>query len=98
MGALLAATAWEWHSQEDEYEWFKGYRDFAHLVTPHLRPSSRILILGCGNSSLTADLFSDGFQQITSVDLSPAVIDRMRKRAAEKVLLLNSPPESRPQT
>lgn len=86
-----------WRLQEEEYEWFKGYREFAHLVTPHLQPSSKILILGCGNSSLTADLFSDGFQGITSVDLSPAVIDRMRKRAVEKV---SSPgydlPETRP--
>lgn len=54
-------------------------------MTPHLQPFSKILVLGCGNSSLTADLFSAGFQRITSVDLSPAVIERMQKRAAEKV-------------
>ncbi|BDA44495.1 EEF1A lysine methyltransferase 4 [Coccomyxa sp. Obi] len=81
----LDAKYWDERFQkEEEYDWFKGYKEFAHLVTPHLQPSSKILILGCGNSSLTADLFSDGFQRITSVDLSPAVIDRMRTRAAEK--------------
>lgn len=72
-------------AQEEEYEWFKGYSEFAHLVTCHLQPASRILVLGCGNSSLTFDLFSAGFHHLTSVDLSPTVIERMRARAAAKV-------------
>ncbi len=77
--------------QEEEYEWFKGYKEFSHLVTPHLDASSRILVLGCGNSSLTTDLFCDGFQSLSSVDLSPAVIERMRQRAADKVLYITFP-------
>ena len=57
--------------QEEQYDWFKGYKEFRHLVAPHLDPSSRILVLGCGNSSLTFDLCRDGFTCITSIDLSP---------------------------
>ncbi|EIE27069.1 S-adenosyl-L-methionine-dependent methyltransferase [Coccomyxa subellipsoidea C-169] len=81
----LDAKYWDERFQkEEEYEWFKGYKEFSHLLKPHLEASSRILVLGCGNSSLTADLFCDGFQSLTSVDLSPAVIERMRQRAADK--------------
>ena len=71
--------------QEEQYEWFKGYKEFSHLITPHLQPTSKILVLGCGNSSLTADLYSGGFHCLTSVDLSPAVIQRMQHRAIDKV-------------
>ncbi len=57
---------------EEKYDWFKGYSSFKHLLQPHLKTTDRILILGCGNSSLTADLWKDGFQDITSIDLSEA--------------------------
>ncbi len=50
---------------------------------PHLRPSDRILILGCGNSALAFDLCKDGICDITSLDISPVAIDRMRFRSAE---------------
>ena len=36
-----------------------------------------ILIPGCGNSSLGADLFNEGFENITNVDISSVVISQM---------------------
>ena len=38
-------------------------------------------IVGCGNSALAADLFRDGYTDITSTDLSPCCIQRMSERA-----------------
>lgn len=43
-------------SKEASYEWFKGYPEFRHLLLPFLKPTDAILVLGCGNSSLTEDL------------------------------------------
>ena len=74
--------------QEDEYEWFKGFAEFRHLLLPHLKPSDRILILGCGNSLLPMDLWREGFREVTSVDLSPAVIQKMAARAEAEVRLI----------
>ena len=71
--------------QEDEYEWFKAFAEFRHLLLPHLRPGNKILILGCGNSLLPMDLWREGFRDITSVDLSPAVIQKMASRAEAEV-------------
>ena len=72
-------------TQEDEYEWFKGFAEFRHLVLPHLLKSDRILIVGCGNSLMPMDLWREGFRDVTSVDLSQAVISRMASRAAAMV-------------
>ena len=36
--------------------------------------------LGCGNSSLAADLYSDGFENIVNMDYSPVVISNMQRR------------------
>ncbi len=71
--------------QEDEYEWFKAFAEFRHLLLPHLKPGDKILILGCGNSLLPMDLWREGFREITSVDLSPAVIRKMAARAEAAV-------------
>ena len=67
---------------EQQYDWFKDYSQFKHLCTPYLQPAARILILGCGNSTLTQDLYCDGYTNLTSVDLSEVVIARMRAKAA----------------
>lgn len=67
---------------EQQYDWFKDYSQFKHLLTPHIQPSNSILILGCGNSSLTQDLYEDGYKDLTSIDLSPVVINNMQATAA----------------
>ena len=72
---------------EHAYEWFKGYGEFRHLLLPHLKPTDRILVLGCGNSSLTADLWADGFQSITSIDISEASIRDPQGQASEGTTL-----------
>ena len=55
---------------EEKYDWFKDYSTFKHLLQPHLKASDKILILGCGNSTMSADLWRDGYKDVTSIDLS----------------------------
>ena len=39
------------------YDWFKSYEDVAHLLRPVLPDkTARVLILGCGNSTLSEDV------------------------------------------
>ena len=79
----LDSTYWDnrFHD-EQQYDWFKGFAQFSHLVMPHLQPSNHVLVVGCGNSSLTQDLYTCGVQHLTSTDLSSVVIEQMRARAA----------------
>ena len=65
------------YEREKEYEWFKSYAEFRHLISPYLRPKDRILILGCGNSSMSADLYREGFCCQTNIDISPVVVQRV---------------------
>ena len=62
---------WDERFQEEEdYDWFKKFEEFSHLLLPSLQQSDKILMIGCGNSSLTFDLCKLGYQNITSIDLS----------------------------
>lgn len=40
-------------------------------------------MLGCGNSTLSEDLWDDGYHNIVNVDYSAVLIDRMRKRHSQ---------------
>ncbi|KAK9836328.1 hypothetical protein WJX81_005572 [Elliptochloris bilobata] len=64
----------------DAHEWFGDYEAFRALLAPRLAPGARVLVLGCGTSSLPLDLAADGFA-VTATDIAPAAIERMRARA-----------------
>ena len=65
---------------ESEYEWLVGFDDIRSTLLPLLRPTDRILVVGCGNSNLSAQLYSAGYPHITNIDYSSTVI---RKQAAK---------------
>lgn len=69
-GYLLPSYWDERFQKEDQYDWFKDYSIFKHILQPHLKPADKILVLGCGNSTMTADLWRDGYKNIMSIDLS----------------------------
>ncbi|XP_006160819.1 EEF1A lysine methyltransferase 4 [Tupaia chinensis] len=64
------------------YEWFGDFSSFRALLEPELRPEDRILVLGCGNSALSYELFRGGFPDVTSVDYSSVVVAAMQARYA----------------
>jgi 2-polyprenyl-3-methyl-5-hydroxy-6-metoxy-1,4-benzoquinol methylase len=43
----------------------------------------KVLELGCGNSTLAHDLCELGYKNISSIDFSHVVIERMKKKYAE---------------
>ncbi|KAG8581747.1 hypothetical protein GDO81_007787 [Engystomops pustulosus] len=75
---------WDSRYEEEErgHEWFGSYHDFAHLVRRELRPGTRGLVLGCGTSSLSAELHKEGVRPLVSIDYSPVCIKEMAQRNA----------------
>lgn len=65
---------------EEEYEWLVSYQDIKSQIQPYVHISNKILLVGCGNSSFSADLYDDGYTNITSLDYSKNVIDAMREK------------------
>ena len=43
-----------------------------------------ILVVGCGNSTFSADLYDEGYENITNIDYSPVVIDKMRGKNSRR--------------
>jgi SAM-dependent methyltransferase len=70
---------------EDDYDRYMAARHrpahgrrtaerWAGFLLPHLRPGMRVLDLGCGPGSITADLATRGFAAV-GVDVSPVAVD-----------------------
>jgi len=67
-------------AEEDSYEWLATYEDIKPIMKEALNkvgPEAKILQIGCGNSQLALDLYDDGFQDITNIDISEVVINKM---------------------
>jgi SAM-dependent methyltransferase len=65
-------------AEEDSYEWLGAWKSVRSVILPHLKPESRILIVGCGNSSFSADIYDEGYVNITNIDFSGVVIEKMK--------------------
>ena len=71
------------YQKEDEVtEWFFGYEPLKPVFEKLLKPSSRILMLGCGNSTLSADMYAAGYHHITNIDISASAIEKMQSQYA----------------
>jgi 2-polyprenyl-3-methyl-5-hydroxy-6-metoxy-1,4-benzoquinol methylase len=68
-------------SKEETFDWFKGYAELKELLNKILpNKQDRILMLGCGNSALSEEMYADGYSSIDNVDFSETVIKQMRER------------------
>ena len=62
------------HSSSQRYS---GLKDW---ISQYVRKDDNILMVGCGNSRLSEDMFDDGFTTLTNIDVSRVVIDQMAAR------------------
>ncbi|KAJ7978402.1 methyltransferase-like protein 13 [Quillaja saponaria] len=85
--AYLDPQYWnERFSKEEHYEWLKDYSHFRHLILVHAHRNCSVLELGCGNSQLCEELYKDGINDITCIDLSAVAVEKMQKRLLSKGL------------
>uniref|UniRef100_A0A2P2KBI5 Methyltransferase-like protein 13 isoform X1 n=1 Tax=Rhizophora mucronata TaxID=61149 RepID=A0A2P2KBI5_RHIMU len=83
--AYLDPRYWdERFSDEEHYEWCKDYSHFRHLFLYHIPLNSSVLELGCGNSQLSEEMHKDGITDITCIDWSAVVVEKMQKLLSAK--------------
>jgi len=50
------------------------------IVKTYLKPESNILMLGCGNSDMSAKMYKAGFEQIVNIDISEQLMQNLREK------------------
>ncbi|XP_059608675.1 eEF1A lysine and N-terminal methyltransferase homolog [Phlebotomus argentipes] len=67
---------------KSNFEWYGEYLELAELLHKYVKPADEVLVVGCGNSSLSANLFDVGIRKMSSIDISPVVIKQMKQMHA----------------
>ena len=65
------------------FDWLENYESLKSLFDLFVKPSHKILQIGCGNSILSEEMYDAGFTDITNIDISSVVIEQMRDRSKE---------------
>lgn len=60
------------------------YLELCSHLHKYIKQTDNILITGCGNSSLSADLYDVGFSNITNIDVSEVAIKQMKNINAQR--------------
>jgi len=66
--------------QDTDTEWVLSWTSVQPQLKPLLAKSAKYLVIGCGNSDFSASLYDHGYRSVTSMDVSPVVIDHMREK------------------
>lgn len=76
---------WDWFFAEKggaAFEWYGEYSDLAEYCRRELKSDDAVLVIGCGNSDFSSQLYDAGFPNITNIDFSSSVIEEMRSKHA----------------
>ncbi|KDN51398.1 S-adenosyl-L-methionine-dependent methyltransferase [Tilletiaria anomala UBC 951] len=72
---------YETEGPEGQFDWFKSYEQLKSIIH-ELIPfkSARVLMLGCGNSTMSADMAEDDYLNVINIDFSQVLINQMQSK------------------
>lgn len=62
------------------FEWYGTYLELCGLLHKYIKPREKVLVVGCGNSELSEQLYDVGYQDLVNIDISEVVIRQMKER------------------
>jgi ubiquinone/menaquinone biosynthesis C-methylase UbiE len=62
------------------FDWLEDFSSLKNLIEKYISKDSKILMLGCGNSVLSEELYQNGYTDIVNIDISSVVISQMKDR------------------
>ncbi|KFO75398.1 Methyltransferase-like 13 [Cuculus canorus] len=67
------------------FEWYGAFAELCPLLHKYVRPRDKVLVVGCGNSELSEQMYDTGMcEDIVNIDISDAVIRQMQERSGSK--------------
>lgn len=66
--------------RKNAFEWYGEYSHLCGMLHKHCKPVEKVLMVGCGNSKLSEDMYDVGYHHIVNIDISDLVIKQMIKK------------------
>ena len=82
---------WEDKYQRDTepFDWYQRWEGVRDIVTQYLQKDYKILNIGCGNSRMSEEMYEEGYETITNMDISFSVVKSMEEEYKEKCPNMN---------
>lgn len=71
----------------EPFDWYQRYSGVSELLNKYVKKDDNILVAGAGNSRLSEDMYEDGYQTLTNIDISRVVVDQMIEKYKDKSAL-----------
>ncbi|PVD22484.1 hypothetical protein C0Q70_18298 [Pomacea canaliculata] len=68
------------------FEWYGEFTELCGIFHKYIKLSDRVLMVGCGNSRLSEEMYDVGYHSIANIDISDIVIKQMREKNAKQRL------------
>eukprot|EP00434_Breviolum_minutum_P000486 symbB.v1.2.000419.t2/scaffold30.1/size407774/35 len=59
------------------------------VIRPFLRADAQILMVGCGRSEMSQQMYLEGFQHIVNIDISNELLERLQRKFAKEMPLMS---------
>ncbi|XP_077963911.1 eEF1A lysine and N-terminal methyltransferase [Gasterosteus aculeatus] len=93
--SLLPRTAEEFSSAEywerffkkrgeKAFEWYGDYHALCGVLHKYIKVQDKVLVVGCGSSELSEQMYDVGYKHLTNIDISETVVTHMNQRNAER--------------
>uniref|UniRef100_UPI0037E8E8F7 eEF1A lysine and N-terminal methyltransferase n=1 Tax=Semicossyphus pulcher TaxID=241346 RepID=UPI0037E8E8F7 len=69
---------------EKAFEWYGDYNSLCGVLHRYIKVPDQVLVVGCGNSELSEQLYDVGYKHLTNIDISETVVTHMNQRNAER--------------
>ncbi|XP_039280427.1 eEF1A lysine and N-terminal methyltransferase homolog [Nilaparvata lugens] len=68
----------------EAFEWYGEYRELRGIFEKYIKISDSILVIGCGNSNLSVDLYDAGYKSMMNIDISNVAIKQMQRKCKKR--------------
>ena len=68
---------------DSNFDWYADWEQLEKYFKEFLTEDSTILMVGCGNSKMSSQMYNSNFKNITNIDISDVVIAKMQKQFPE---------------
>ena len=68
---------------DTNFDWYADWDQLSKYFIPILNSDSNILMVGCGNSKLSNQMYLSNYKNIINIDISDIVIQKMKKQYPE---------------
>ena len=68
------------NNTDSNFDWYADWEQLSKYFISILTPNSKILMVGCGNSKMSNQMYSSNYKNITNIDISDIVIKKMKEQ------------------